>query len=572
MSVCREWWSTLSASLLHVAAMLVAVHGSADRLLIKAAKDGDAVRVRQVLALPQHAPRADASNGRALLFTALHGHDEVVELLLAQGDASPAIDHFYPALEVLKAGHDAVAALLARNPNHPKWRSEWMLVQAAGHGRTSVVRDLLSGFSAPSRHLLDGPSPTPGAPEVWADCQDGAALVAAAYRGHEDTVRLLLGWHVRAPRADALNGEALVAAATKGHAAVLALLLSMESAPRADCQQSKALCVATREGHVAVVKLLLSAGEHAPRADAFEGALLVAAAANGHDDVVRLLLEWLGEGAALADSQSRKALVEAARGGHEGCVALLLRGQRPGEPNAARADAQNGEALVVASRHGRASIVSALLAAREHAPSADVREGAALAQAALNGHTDVLRLLLSAPRNAARADANDSDALLGACQQGHERAARLLLGWRAHPARAGARDGRALRAAAALGRAGCVAALCEQPERAHGLSNARIEAELLDAAQGSGMGRADVEAALTAALERRGCGPAATMASELQVRMCLQSRDASPRSSPRKAAAGRRPEFGRRAGGDDRDTRRTDQGRDEDGDQDRDRA
>ena len=60
-------------------------------------------------------------------------------------------------------------------------------------------------------------------------------------------IRLLLEWPVDAPRADCQDGEALVMAAFHGHLKVVELLLRWpEHAPRADCQGGRALTVADR--------------------------------------------------------------------------------------------------------------------------------------------------------------------------------------------------------------------------------------------------------------------------------------------------------------------------------------
>ncbi len=44
--------------------------------------------------------------------------------------------------------------------------------------------------------------------EMRADCQNGVALMRAAWNGRSDIVRLLLTWKEPAPRADCRNDEA----------------------------------------------------------------------------------------------------------------------------------------------------------------------------------------------------------------------------------------------------------------------------------------------------------------------------------------------------------------------------
>ncbi len=85
--------------------------------------------------------------------------------------------------------------------------------------------------------------------QAVADCKRGEALVAAARKGNESVVRLLLEWREHAPRADCLDGEALIRAAASGHFDVVRLLLLNEHAPRADCQGGKALVKAAAGRH-----------------------------------------------------------------------------------------------------------------------------------------------------------------------------------------------------------------------------------------------------------------------------------------------------------------------------------
>ena len=113
--------------------------------------------------------------------------------------------------------------------------------------------------------------------EARADCQQGHALVIAAFYGNPAVARLLLEWPEHAPRADCQDGRALVLAATEGHEAMVQLLLGWtEHAPRADSQQGEALVGAAQNGHSATARLLLECKEHAPRADCQQGQALVA--------------------------------------------------------------------------------------------------------------------------------------------------------------------------------------------------------------------------------------------------------------------------------------------------------
>eukprot|EP00798_Chlamydomonas_sp_ICE-L_P008971 gene8970-biopygen8853 len=146
-----------------------------------------------------------------------------------------------------------------------------------------------------------------------ADCQDGEALVEAAFGGHIE----------HAARANCGGGVALVGAADRGHTEVVCMLLDApQHAAHADCRGGKALKVAALGGHIEVVRLLLDAPQHAAHADYGGGVALVEAAAGGHIEVVRLLLD-APQHAAHAACLGGAALVRAADGGHTEVVSLL---------------------------------------------------------------------------------------------------------------------------------------------------------------------------------------------------------------------------------------------------------
>ena len=91
----------------------------------------------------------------------------------------------------------------------------------------------------------------PSLPFMQANCQQGAALIAAIRgRGSVAVVRTLLGWHQDAARADSMGGSALILAASAGHASIVQALLGWPvHAPRADCYFGEALVMAALDGH-----------------------------------------------------------------------------------------------------------------------------------------------------------------------------------------------------------------------------------------------------------------------------------------------------------------------------------
>ena len=168
------------------------------------------------------------------------------------------------------------------------------LVDAADAGNDAQVSALLALGANPMR-------------------ESSKALLWAAYKGHEECVRLLLP--VSDPKEE--MSRALRWAATNGHAECARLLLPV-SDPQAD--DSHALRWAAKNGHAECVKLLMPASEPKAR----ESQALKLAARNGHGECVKLLLP-------VSDALAGEfeALRGAAYNGHEQCVRLLLAASGP---------------------------------------------------------------------------------------------------------------------------------------------------------------------------------------------------------------------------------------------------
>ncbi|KZZ88949.1 Ankyrin repeat-containing domain protein [Moelleriella libera RCEF 2490] len=171
------------------------------------------------------------------------------------------------------------------------------------------------------------------------------ALLAAAYRGFEPVVRLLLDRGVH-PNVEIDNDTPLGQAALAGHENTCRLLLNQGAHP----DSGSAIVRAAGRGHEAIVRLLLYRGVD-PNVEKDNDSPLREAALAGHENTCRLLLN---QG---AHPDSGSAIVRAAGAGHEAIVMLLL--ERGANPNLK--EQNGGDALLNAACGGSQIIVELLL-------------------------------------------------------------------------------------------------------------------------------------------------------------------------------------------------------------------
>jgi Ankyrin repeats (3 copies)/Ankyrin repeat len=150
------------------------------------------------------------------------------------------------------------------------------------------------------------------------------ALINAARKGHEETVRLLLKIH------DAGVGAALFIAASKGHAGIVQRLLEHGADKTTNLRfgaiyfpKMTALIVAARKGHGKIVQLLLDHRANVNIHDTDGDTALFLAAWKGHTAIVQMLLEH-GADINAINFEGMTALTIAAHNGHEEIVQLLL--------------------------------------------------------------------------------------------------------------------------------------------------------------------------------------------------------------------------------------------------------
>ena len=176
-------------------------------------------------------------------------------------------------------GHEAVVRVLLNNRADPKAKST--------EGRTPLHSAARTGHTAVVRLLLEN-----GADVKAPDPSGSTALHIAAYNGQESVVQILLERHpfveVRGPS----GFTALHVAAFNGKSAVVRLLVEMgaDLEARSDTLRT-ALMLSAEKGHEAVVRHLLQHGANIMAKDRLGRTALQGAVSNQHGVVAQLLLD-----------------------------------------------------------------------------------------------------------------------------------------------------------------------------------------------------------------------------------------------------------------------------------------
>jgi len=190
---------------------------------------------------------------------------------------------------------------------------------------------------------------------------DGTPLSWAAYNGHEEVVKILLGQgDINPDKPDEFGRTPFSNASLNGHEGVVKILLAREEVhpTKPDIWGQTPLSLAALRGHEEVVKILLGREEVNPdEADRCGQTPLSHAAKCGHDGVVKILLGQEGVNPDEPDRSGRAALWFAARYGHEGVVKILLERE---EVDPDKEDRRGRTPLWHAMRRGHERIVALL--------------------------------------------------------------------------------------------------------------------------------------------------------------------------------------------------------------------
>ena len=298
---------------------LLANAGDISQDLIEAAKKGDTVAVKALLARGANVNAKDKKDATALIWVASWGHSATVQVLLAAGANVNAKDK------------DGGTALMA----------------AAVNGHTNALQALLA----------DGA-------DVNAKDKDGTtALIFAARWGHTNALQALLADGADVNAKDEHGYTALIRAGKEGHTATLQALLDAGADVNAKNKEGfAALMMAVLFGHSATVQALLAAGADVSARNQDGYTALMWATGQGHTATRQALLD-AGADVNAKTKEGFTALMVAANGGYTAAVQALL----AAGANVNAKDKDGGTALALAARAGHTVIVE-LLKDRQEPP------------------------------------------------------------------------------------------------------------------------------------------------------------------------------------------------------------
>lgn len=272
----------------------------------------------------------DGDGNTALHLAVEHGEGDLVDLLLERGSNTEALteSNETPLHLAARNGHESIVkALLARgaDPHARDQNHQTALHRAAMFGHNGVIEEL---FKA-KVHLdpLDNDSWTP--------------LTVACWKGHADTVRLLLSRNA-STAGDRSGKTALHWAVEERHVEVVKVLLENtnevdlpELIKSSDIWDNTSLHLAAQHGTPAIVKLLLATPQreyllHAKN-DELQNALHLAAK-NGRTGTCAVLVKADLTLLVDEDDDSNTPLHLAAENGHFSTVASLLKEGAPVDP------------------------------------------------------------------------------------------------------------------------------------------------------------------------------------------------------------------------------------------------
>ena len=336
-----------------------------DDALIKASKNGDISKVRQLFTEGAQANVKNRLGVTPLLAAAMSGHTAIVQVLV-EHDAK---------VNAVPAGLREWALSAARIA-----LDEEEVTQAAARGDTALIIAVRQGHTDTVRYLLDH-----GADVNRANRQNESALFVAAELGQANIMRALLSKGADPNATEKENrtssftvalstigrNTVLIKAAQHGHAEVTQILLDAGALPNVSGFLGKTALFWTAErGHFGVAQVLLGKNADPNIKDVSGLTPLMVAAGNGNVKLVEALLQNKAEINAREGSETNApgsmfgvsgatALIHAARAGHVDVVKILLRAG--GDITAT--DSNGVNALKGAEGNGHASVVAVLKAA-----------------------------------------------------------------------------------------------------------------------------------------------------------------------------------------------------------------
>ena len=335
-------------------------------------------------------PNLNPRRGQTLIvWAASHGHEAVVNFLLARDNVDPNLkNNRGQTLLSLAAsnGREAVVnLLLARdnvNPNSQDNYGRTPLSLAASNGHEAVVNVLLARDNIDTNSQdKDGQTP----------------LSLAVSNGHEAVVNILLARDDVDPDIKNDRGQTLLSlAASNGREAGVNLLLARDNIDTnsQDKDGQTPLSLAVSNGHEAVVNILLARDDVDPDIKNNSGqTLLSLAVSNGREAIVNLLLARDNIDPNSQDKNGRTPLLLAIAYEHKAVINILL-ARDDVDPNLKNNSGRTPLSLTASL--GREAIVNLLLARDNIDPNTQDKDGQTpLSLAAKWGREAIVNLLLA---------------------------------------------------------------------------------------------------------------------------------------------------------------------------------
>uniref|UniRef100_A0A8D2PDY8 K Homology domain-containing protein n=1 Tax=Zosterops lateralis melanops TaxID=1220523 RepID=A0A8D2PDY8_ZOSLA len=217
---------------------------------------------------------------------------------------------YTPLMEAAREGHEEMVALLLAQGEIPwRWRAN-INAQTEETQETALTLACCGGFSEVADFLI----------KAGADIELGCStpLMEAAQEGHLELVKYLLAAGANVHATTATGDTALTYACENGHTDVADVLLQAGADLEHESEGGRTpLMKAARAGHLCTVQFLISKGANVNRATANNDHTVVSLACAG---VTELYLEW----GMLHQRDGSTMLIEAAKGGHTNVVSYLL--------------------------------------------------------------------------------------------------------------------------------------------------------------------------------------------------------------------------------------------------------
>ena len=424
---------------------------SADEVLVEAARNGDTTAVR--VGLEKLSPDTDS---KTVAFDAVHeacrgNHDECLALLLPYVETTQM--GFGMLLnECVHADHTACTEVLLQH-----WKSVCSNVACVPHGQEDIKnRDCPAMWadSAVCQVLIDAGADIEarddmGRSPLHLACRSGAlavmknlvaagagvcgtcnfgntCLIFAAYHGHTETVRYLVGLKdVDVNHKGVDDWSALFCAVGQNHADVVNVLIDAGADIETRDEDSYTpLLYACKNGSQPIVKMLVEAGAEVRATHNIGSTSLMIAAAFGHTETVRYLVGLPQVDLSHKAEDGYTALLAAVENASADVMEVLIDAGADIE-----AKCNDGRSpLLKASECGNLQVVKMLVKAGAGVCVTDDKGLTCLSLAVAYGHTETVRSLLCMPEvDVNQSNNSGSTSLHHAVAQKHSDVVELLI-------------------------------------------------------------------------------------------------------------------------------------------------